>query len=561
MIEREAKITARVDGDGDVKLFDKLADGIGESASAASAGASDFDKLEKQIEEAADAAEELTKEVKEAVDGLEQVEAAAKDSGKSLDELAKKSKKTSKTLDSGSGGIGGRARSANKKLASLKGGIGDIVIAFKQGFDQGTEFRNLLADIDSTLGTRLLPSMDSWITKTLRIQEVMDALVGANDSFEDQARRQAQILEILRKRGIEPVSEKLEDLEKQLSDVGRAQNEQAAATRAQNEALQAWLLSLGLSKDTLDATSSSLTTFVGQLLESNQSVDREALGAKLKPQIDDLIAAYKTLGADVPPELLRVARALGLVSTDAEKMAERTAAALASLREELGLTSKQTDRDIQATIAAFSQLSQQEVRFLPPDEKDKIAQQLAGIVGEIRAAGGEITPEIQAIGNEVGFLTAQFAPVGVAARTMGDQTSSAANTAKEEVGGVGEAFEGAAQQATDSASKIEESLGSSFEKAGDAAEETGDQAKTSAEKLGAAFEGLDLTKLVSLAELLAAVETKVGATAAAVSAGASAMASSFAPLEAKLTSVSSQLDSLIAKAAQLQGAGAAAESA
>lgn len=321
------------------------------------------------------------------------------------------------------------------KLQKVAGVLGVVTSGLTAGYDAGTRFREFLAEVDGALGTDFRQQLDESAQAVIHFFDVFDRLEGRSSDPSTEFDLMRNALQQLRAEGLEPVSGNLDEVIAQLESYRRAQADASLEANAQRAATEKWAAGLGLSRAELDQTASALATFVTRFLEQNDALDQAEFAESIRPQLERLLDAYKTLGAEAPAELQKIASALGIVDSETRAGLETIAGYLDEYRSRLadamgGVVEDANERR-QALEQALGELRFEEVNFLPPEEREKLRAQLDGMLQDLRAVGGELTPELQAIAGAVGLVVAAWEPVAPAADAAASGMQNAADASRD----------------------------------------------------------------------------------------------------------------------------------
>lgn len=331
------------------------------------------------------------------------------------------------------------------------------------------------------------------------------------------------------------------------------------ATTAAERAAQAnekWASSVGLSRKALEEQTATLLANIQALTNSNPDISVPDLSTTLGPQIKALLDSYARLGAEVPPELQKIATAWGVVSSAQERQAKILADVLGASQQSTSALLQQA-QDLTAVLSGLS------LNGLDTESFDRVQAKIRELFGAFQAAGQQIPAELaniaarfrvfedgaaRAVGNVQRAMQTASGAVSAGASSMGSAVQGAAvkietsaQSGRQAITNLGEAASSVAVKMEEGRVSIE-SVGSAAQAAGSASQSaaSGIQAagKAISEAGAAANEGA--SGLTEGAEQTAAA----GDALKGVADSAAAASGGLAPLPEQASSAASALGTL-----------------
>jgi hypothetical protein len=244
------------------------------------------------------------------------------------------------------------------------------------GFD-----RFVQGAIESTGGAdRFATGMDSASRSAKKLRQDLEDLRNQKNIFE--------------KHGIDGYSDSVEENRRKLQEW--ALNQKGAKDEAEKFAR-----SIKLSTEQLEEQSKKLVEGLNQFRQANPTIRLPDLAAALKPQIQGILDAYRTLGQQVPPEIRKIASELHISSTAAEKHRQSVVGFLSDV---LGFSNKTTEQLREAASVAVEALGHLTPQNTTAEQYARIREELRKLLGEFTNLGRTAPAELQAVAQKFGVV-------------------------------------------------------------------------------------------------------------------------------------------------------------
>lgn len=434
-IDRKARLSVEVVGEGEQDLFERQAKALEEMESAGDRAGATMEKAGEKIARSAGSGERAVSDAKAALDAyvvslqaaegagvvigeaelakLHELEGAYQDAVAEVGEFRAAQQQAKRDIEQATEAAGGQAARINS--------LGDIVRqvandlgpaatkwvswgaaaagAFTVGYQAGLKFKGLLDEIS---GGKYSEGIQRDLTNWLRLD------TGINTVAEDAELLRNQ-LNILRNEGIDPtgmsaaeVAAKVEELGKKTQQAGM--DSSAAVTR-----FKEFAAAMKQMVTDLKASIEALPSLSGK----DQADQIRLMPAAIKEVLD----AYESLGLKVPAELQKIADSWGVLSSKSKEHADRQSELVRQILTDMsgqvvrfqGEWEAQAKALAEALPSAFA--SMPPINMMPPGQLENTKQVLAQMMNVFRMAGDEIPAHLQKMAASVGVFNTALAGI------------------------------------------------------------------------------------------------------------------------------------------------------
>lgn len=397
------------------------------------------------------------------------------------------------------GGQAEAARNASTGMQALANVFGDLLEKTGEGLSPA--LKGLTADLTGTAtegGTaeRVFRSIGAsvgtlidWISLIVKALGALDeASVALQDGDFGKVGKIFDDLSIASEQTQKRVSEAWSGTAGQVTagarGIAAGAGEAGDAAIAASEKFEKWTSKLGANEEELRKAAAELAKFTSVLQSTGQDIDKDSFGGKLAKQIQDLLDKFQDLGQDPPAALSALAKSLGVVTSEQEKLNK----AVDDYLDKLGKgkpSLEEFEADLEKLGAVIAKLGGGEggagslaITVLSPEAKAQLKADLEELLKSAEVLGQQIPEEVASAAQRLGLIVPAYRIA-----------SEAAEDAAGAVDGVSEAQKGAAKSSEELKAEVEAQV-AALRAQREAADESGRAAAGAGEAAAGAAAGV-----------------------------------------------------------------------